>query len=119
MDIKASRFELLYNFKKTKKYIVGLSRGRGIKCLDNIEKILDTIVVKDIRWVAQKYIENPLIIKKRKVLSNTIFLFIYFQFDIRQWVLVADWNPLKIYFYNECYIRFCAEDYDPNDLKNK
>lgn len=77
MDIKASRFKLLYDLKKMKKIIVGLSRGRGIKCLDNIEKILDTIVVKDIRWVAQKYIENPLIIKKRKVKLNTIFIFIF------------------------------------------
>ena len=33
--------------------------------------------------------------------------------------MVSSLNPLKIWNYNECYLRFCAEDYSPNDLKNK
>jgi tubulin monoglycylase TTLL3/8 len=56
--------------------------------------------------VVQKYIENPLLIKKRK-------------FDIRQWVIVEDYNPPKIWFYGEFYVRFCLEDYNSLKLNNK
>lgn len=71
-----------------------LSRGRGIKCLANLNDILDTSLGKETQYVVQKYIENPLIINKRK-------------FDIRVWVVVEDYNPPKIWFYNQFYLRFC------------
>ena len=45
----------------------GLSRGRGIQCFNNLIEILDHINSKEMQWVAQKYIENPLIVLKRKV----------------------------------------------------
>lgn len=40
------------------------------------------------------------------------------KFDIRVWVLVSSWNPLKIYLYSECYIRFSASDYDRKNIQN-
>ena len=40
------------------------------------------------------------------------------KFDIRQWVLVTSSSPMTAWFYDECYLRFCAEDYSLTDLTN-
>lgn len=42
-----------------------LSRGRGIKCFNNMDKIMDYVVGKETQFVAQKYIENPLLINNK------------------------------------------------------
>eukprot|EP00586_Coscinodiscus_wailesii_P015388 CAMPEP_0172516592 /NCGR_PEP_ID=MMETSP1066-20121228/277483_1 /TAXON_ID=671091 /ORGANISM="Coscinodiscus wailesii, Strain CCMP2513" /LENGTH=521 /DNA_ID=CAMNT_0013298147 /DNA_START=67 /DNA_END=1632 /DNA_ORIENTATION=- len=82
----------------------GKSRGRDIRVFSQLSKLLRYVDAgSDVgkqasQWVVQKYIENPLVIAQRK-------------FDIRQWVLVTDWNPLKIWFYNDCYVRFAVELY--------
>ena len=44
-----------------------LSRGRGIKCFNNLTDIFDYVIGKEMSFVCQKYIERPLIIKKKKV----------------------------------------------------
>ena len=82
----------------------GLSRGRGVSCIDQLNDILSNIKLNN-QTVIQKYIENPLIIKGRK-------------FDIRQWVLVTNLNPLTIYLFDTPYIRFGAEEYHLDDFKN-
>lgn len=60
---------------------------------------------QEFQFIAQKYIENPLIIKNRK-------------FDLRVWVLVTDWNPLTIWLFKKPYVRLPAHDYDPMDIDN-
>ena len=107
-------------------------------------------------WVAQKYIEQPLIINRRYLtlpyliptvpgpylgLAPLLLLFkcqllhgvrsvllvqhhvqacvvACRKFDIRQWVLVTSSAPMTAWFYQECYLRFCAEDYSLSDLTN-
>ena len=46
----------------------GLSRGRGIKCFNNLNEIINYIYGKKSQFVCQKYIENPLILNKKKVI---------------------------------------------------
>jgi len=75
-----------------------MSRGRGIGLYNNLKQIIDLLgpdlsVIANNKWVAQKYIERPLLIHGVK-------------FDIRQWFVVTDWGQLTIWNYKRSYIRF-------------
>ena len=82
----------------------GLSRGRGVHCIDQLNDILSNVKPCN-QTIIQKYIENPMVIHGRK-------------FDIRQWVLVTDLNPLTIWLFDTPYVRFGAENYNIDDFKN-
>ena len=30
---------------------------------------------------------------------------------------MTDWNPLTVWFYSDCYLRFAADDYDATSLE--
>ncbi|XP_070075387.1 polyglutamylase complex subunit TTLL1 isoform X1 [Drosophila takahashii] len=55
--------------------------------------------------VISKYIDNPLLIGGKK-------------FDLRLFVLVTTFNPLKAYLYKEGFCRFCTEKYDHTEIDN-
>ena len=85
---------------KTKLWLlkpVASSRGRGIRLLTDIENIPKKILVTH-------YIYNPHLINGRK-------------YDLRLYLLVTGYTPLKIYLFNNGLARFCSEEYDLNPEK--
>lgn len=71
-----------------------MSRGRGIYLIDNVSELpLDEVSV------VSKYIGNPLLINGHK-------------FDLRIYVLVTCFDPLRIYVFKEGLARFATHKYE-------
>lgn len=82
------------------------SKGKGVICMDSLPEVLHHCKTAANR-IVQKYIERPLL------------LFSGRKFDLRQWVLVRSFQPLKVHMFSSCYLRLCNEPYDLGDLANR
>ena len=64
--------------------------------------------------IVQKYIEQPFIIEHGSNRCGRMRT----KFDIRQWMLVTDWESprknVRAWYFQEFYLRFGAREYDPN-----
>ena len=82
------------------------ARGSGVRCVRDLDEILDSGWKMQSR-VVQKYTESPLLIPQPAGMCK---------FDLRIWVLVSSIDPLEIYMYNTCYCRICQEPYNLSSL---
>ena len=69
------------------------ARGIGVELVQNFDDI-----PKDKPMIIQRYITNPLIINERKC-------------DLRIYVYVTSFDPLRVYVYNDGVVRFATEKY--------
>ena len=72
------------------------SCGKGIKLLTKKSQVQEKSGV-----IISKYVGKPFLINKRK-------------FDLRIYVLVTSFDPLKVYLYHEGLVRFASEEYAVN-----
>jgi len=86
----------------------------GISCLDRLEDILavvsNPVQMKESKWIIQKYIGMfvDAVYVLLEYYSETPLLIYDTKFDIRQWFLVTDWNPLTMWMYKVCISVSCV-----------
>ncbi len=97
-DREAEESNVLYILKP-----VASSCGRGIKVIGKKTKIN-----RRDGYLASKYICKPHLING-------------FKYDLRVYVLVTSYDPLRIYVFNDGLVRFATEKYtlNPADLKKR
>lgn len=84
------------------------NQGHGIHVAQAFNDIKALVTgVNRHTYILQKYIHNPLLIKKRK-------------FDIRTYAILANTNGnLKGYMYEEGYLRTSSQAYSTKDLSDR
>jgi hypothetical protein len=82
---------------------VASSRGRGIRLLTDMESL-----PKKNKYIVTHYVYNPHLINGKK-------------YDLRLYLLVTGYTPLKVYLFDNGLARFCSEKYDldPEKMQDK
>jgi len=76
-----------------------MAQGKGIKIYNSIDKL------KNKTGIIQVYVNNPLLIENLK-------------FDLRIYVLILGYDPLRVFIYDEGLARFATQRYQPVGKKN-
>lgn len=78
----------------------GSSQGKGVAIITRLSQLPSdgSGANHDDNWVVEKYIDNPLLMDGKK-------------FDLRLYVCVTSFHPLKIYLHQEGLVRMATEPY--------
>ena len=105
-------FEVEYKKNRRALWIVkpvNLSRGRGIHLLRGESEFRSlykrSTQINLPQYLISRYIDKPHLLNNKK-------------YDLRLYVLVASFTPLRIYLYYNGLVRFATEDYQIGDLDN-
>ena len=81
-----------------------MNRGMGIRLInsDSTDSELEELRNTKDSICLQRYIDNPFL------LSNCL------KFDIRVYVLITSWDPIRIYMYKDGLVKFCVNKYNMN-----
>jgi len=106
----SKNFEI--EFKKNKKNIwiakpVNMSRGRFIKLIYSMESYKKLLYnsINNIQYLISRYLDKPHLLNNKK-------------YDLRIYVLILSFTPLKIYLYYNGLVRFATENYTKSDYDN-
>ena len=108
----AEIFERIY--KKNKKALwivkpVNMSRGRGVHLLKDFDEFKELVKKSkeenSIPDLISRYLDKPHLINNKK-------------YDLRIYVLVTSFSPLRIYIYHNGLVRFATEDYNKDCYDN-
>jgi Tubulin-tyrosine ligase family len=85
----------------------GSCQGKGIYITKRFEDLPGEVTgSSDHCWVVERYIDNPMLIDGRK-------------FDLRVFVVVTSFRPLKVYVHREGLVRFASERYTNSSYSDK
>ena len=112
LPIDAENFEKIYKRNKNSLWIVkpvNMSRGRGVHLLKDMNELKELIKKSrdenSIPDLISRYLDKPHLINKKK-------------YDLRIYVLVASFSPLRIYLYYNGLVRFATEEYQQGNYDN-
>jgi tubulin polyglutamylase TTLL4 len=74
------------------------ARGSGVRLLKSLSDLPKECIVS-------KYLDKPHLINNKK-------------YDLRLYVLITSYSPLKIYFFRDGLVRFASEEYNKEDRDN-
>jgi len=74
--------------------------------------LIGSIKKNPIPKIVQKYIERTLLLRNLNPQNPKELR----KFDIRQWVFVSSFDPLKVYLYRKAYLRICGSQFDLEDI---